>query len=108
MYSPHGLAALPRTGDVEHHTLRSARGEKPGREVFAREVEQRSWEEPVQIGESSWSETKRRFRESYEQMIALVQHAEKLERPRYHLLHESYHFGQIMYVRALQGLPPIE
>jgi len=39
-------------------------------------VEQRNWEEPAQVGESSWTETKRRFRESY--------------------------------VRALQGLPPIE
>jgi len=39
-------------------------------------VEQRNWEESAQVGESSWTETKRRFRESY--------------------------------VRALQGLPPIE
>ena len=39
-------------------------------------MEQRNWEEPAQVGESSWTETKRRFRESY--------------------------------VRALQGLPPIE
>ena len=60
----------------QDYTLRSARGEKPDRETFAREVEQRNWEAPAQVDESSWTETKRRFRKSY--------------------------------VRALQGLPPIE
>ena len=92
----------------QDYTLRSARGEKPDKDAFAREVERRNWEEPSQVSASSWAETKRRFRESYEQMIALVQRAEKLDRPLYHLLHESYHVGQIMYLRALQGLPPVE
>lgn len=31
-----------------------------------------------------------------------------LERLVYHLPHESYHMGQIMYLRAMQGLPPLE
>ena len=92
----------------QDYTLRSARAEKPDKDAFAREVERRNWEEPSQVSASSWAETKRRFRESYEQMIALVHRAEKLDRPLYHLLHESYHVGQIMYLRALQGLPPVE
>jgi hypothetical protein len=41
-------------------------------------------------------------------MVELVGSPEAKERPLYHLLHESYHFGQIMYLRAMQGLAPIE
>lgn len=92
----------------QDYTLRSARGQKPDRETFAREREQRNWEEPTDTGEASWSLTKHKFRDSYEQMISLAQNAEDLDRPLYHLFHESYHFGQIMYLRAMQGLPAIE
>ena len=28
-----------------------------------------------------------------------------LERPRYHLVHDANHLGQILYIRQLQGLP---
>lgn len=92
----------------QDYTLRSARGQKPDRETFAREQEQRNWEEPGQTSETNWSLTKRNFQASYEQMIALARSAEKLDRPLYHLMHESYHFGQIMYLRAMQGLPAID
>jgi hypothetical protein len=27
---------------------------------------------------------------------------------RYLLMHDCYHVGQIMYIRSLQGLPPLE
>ena len=32
----------------------------------------------------------------------------RLNRLLYHLAHDSYHIGQIMYLRAMLGLPPIE
>lgn len=92
----------------QDYTLRSARGQKPDREAFAREQEERNWEAPVRVTAQAWDETRRRFRTSYEQMIALAGETDRLERPLYHLMHESYHVGQIMYLRALQGLPPIE
>lgn len=92
----------------QDYTLRSARGQKPDRETFARELEVRNWEGPAEITPAAWAEAKRRFQASYEQMIVLAGEAASLERPLYHLLHESYHVGQIMYLRALQGLPPIE
>lgn len=34
--------------------------------------------------------------------------ANPLDRLQYHLFHNSYHLGQIMYLRAMQGLKPIE
>jgi hypothetical protein len=92
----------------QDYTLRSARGQKPDRETFAREQEQRNWEEPGETTDDSWSLTKRNFQDSYTQMVALAHSAEKLDRALYHLMHESYHFGQIMYLRAMQGLPAIE
>ena len=92
----------------QDYTLRSARGQKPDRETFKREVESRNWEAPAEVTAAAWTDAKRRFRASYDEMAALAGGAEPGERPLYHLLHESYHVGQIMYLRALQGLPPIE
>lgn len=92
----------------QDYTLRSARGQKPDREAFAREQEQRNWEEPREPSDTNWALTKRTFEDSYRQMVALARNAEKPDRPLYHLMHESYHFGQMMYLRAMQGLPAIE
>jgi hypothetical protein len=92
----------------QDYTLRAARGQKPTREEFARERERRNWEEPAEITEPAWADARARFDGSYRAMVELVNTSDALERPMYHLLHESYHFGQIMYLRAMQGLDPIE
>ncbi|MGH2435777.1 MAG: hypothetical protein ACRDFA_02150 [bacterium] len=80
-------------------SVRSRRPGSPGRQ---------GTQEQRETSEQSWAQTKHAFQDSYQQMIALAQSAEKLDRPLYHLMHESYHFGQIMYLRAMQGLPAIE
>lgn len=92
----------------QDYTLRAAQGRKPDREAFAREVEERNWEEPPQPTDAAWREARERFFASCRAMVHLVETAEDLERTLYHLFHESYHFGQIMYLRAMQGLAPIE
>jgi hypothetical protein len=92
----------------QDYTLRSARGQKPTREEFAAEAKRRNWEEPAQASEGAWKDTRDKFLASYRAMVELVGSPEAKERPLYHLLHESYHFGQIMYLRAMQGLAPIE
>lgn len=92
----------------QDYTLRAARGAKPSREEFARETERRNWEEPAEITDTAWAAARERFMASYRAMVELVSAAKESERPLYHLMHESYHFGQIMYLRAMQGLAPIE
>jgi hypothetical protein len=92
----------------QDYTLRAARGQKPTRDEFARESERRNWEEPVEVTASAWADARGRFDRSYRAMVDLVNTSDALDRPLYHLLHESYHFGQIMYLRAMLGLEPIE
>lgn len=92
----------------QDYTLRTARGQKPAREEFAKESERRNWEEPADSSAAAWTEARDRFLASYRAMVDLVETAEATDRLLYHLLHESYHFGQIMYLRAMQGLAPIE
>ena len=92
----------------QDYTLRAARGEKPAREDFARETERRNWEEPAEISDAAWSGARERFMTSYRAMVELINTGDAAERPLYHLMHESYHFGQIMYLRAMQGLEPSE
>lgn len=90
----------------QDYSLRLISGNKPAQE----EVERGNWPDPAEISEDAWSEARRRFAESHQKMRDAMQTADAkgLERLIYHLPHESYHFGQIMYLRALQGLPPIE
>ena len=92
----------------QDYTLRTALGEKPTREEFARETERRNWEEPVEISAAAWDEARERFLTSYRAMVDLISAGAGAERPLYHLLHESYHFGQIMSLRVMVGLEPIE
>lgn len=92
----------------QDYTLRAARGQKPTREEFASEREWRNWEEPAEVTEPAWAGVRARFDQSYRAMVDLVSTGDELDRPLYHLLHESYHFGQIMYLRGMLGLEPIE
>lgn len=92
----------------QDYTRRSAGGRKPTREEFSRELEVRNWEEPAEVSEAGWRDARTRFLDSCRALRDLAGVPEAAERPLYHLLHESYHFGQIMYLRAMQGLSPIE
>lgn len=94
---------------VEHVTYwrevalnRTAGGEGPSEE----EVAQRNFPQPVSATEAAWQDLVRRFGETQRQVAAALQKpATKLEQLQYLVPHDCYHFGQVAYLRALQGLP---
>lgn len=89
----------------QDYTLRALAGNRPGRDG----VDRRNWEAPSAASEPAWAQTRQRFAQSCTAIRDAVRMGGKgLERLVYHLPHESYHMGQIMYLRASQGLPPIE
>jgi uncharacterized damage-inducible protein DinB len=64
---------------------------------------------PEAMTEASWRQTIDRLRQTHDGVReAIARPDSSLERLRYHLGHDCYHLGQIMYLRALQGLPSIE
>jgi hypothetical protein len=59
--------------------------------------------------DAAWRATLRRFEESQNRVAAaIVDPKNTLDRIAYLLPHDCYHVGQIMYLRAMQGLTPIE
>ncbi|MBI4719331.1 MAG: DinB family protein [Planctomycetes bacterium] len=87
------------------HELRTLAGKKPD----DAETSRRNFEEPRETNESVWTATVARFGESHAQVAAaLGDERNSLDRLRNLLAHDSYHVGQVMYVRSLQGLPPVD
>ncbi len=73
------------------------------------EVDRRNWEEPAEATEAAWTAARGRYADSHQEVLRTLRGDEtRLNRFLYHLPHDSYHVGQIMYLRALLGLPPIE
>lgn len=86
------------------------------------DVAARNWTEPPSTGEGAWQADLQGYRDLH---VRLMDEVRLLTEQRlmtelgrrdlrfYHLVvgllgHDSYHAGQIAYVRALQGLPPVE
>ena len=90
------------------HTVAKAMG-GPG---LPREIlEERNFEQPEGHAATSeaWVMTVGRLKATHDGVRKLIADpAGALERPTYHLGHDCYHLGQIMQLRAMQGLPPIE
>jgi len=64
--------------------------------------------QPRGVTEAAWEDARQRLRDSHERMLrAISDDAIPKDRLRYHLAHDAYHLGQIMQLRALQGLPPV-
>ncbi len=73
------------------------------------EVARRNWELPTEITQAAWQRSLDRFKQTQQAMAAaLANPASPIESLAYFLPHDCYHFGQINYLRALQGLPPIQ
>lgn len=73
------------------------------------ERERRNFEAPAEISPKAWDAVKRRFAETQQQVRdAIADPRNPLERLQYLTFHDSYHIGQIMYLRSMQGLKPIE
>ena len=74
----------------------------------AAEVEAHQFAVPSEITDAAWAHTSRQLMISHERIrAAIADPAASLDRIKYHLAHDAYHLGQIMQLRALQGLPPI-
>lgn len=59
--------------------------------------------------EAAWAAAKQRFTDTQKKVAAaLADEKTDISVIRYFLPHDCYHFGQINYLRAMQGLKPIE
>lgn len=76
----------------------------PGRE----DMDARNFELPLSPTPESWHVTLLRLKGTHVAVRQAVESGVALERFQYHLVHDAYHLGQIMTLRAMQGLPPIE
>lgn len=64
---------------------------------------------PPAADAAGWKRSLDRLRITHEELRkAIATPGVSMERLPYHLTHDAYHLGQIMYLRALQDLPPIE
>jgi hypothetical protein len=87
------------------HELRKLAGE----EISKEEVHQRNFEPPADTSDGAWQMSRHRFEQTHQRLReAIVQPGTDLARVQYLIPHDSYHVGQIMALRALQGLLPIE
>lgn len=74
----------------------------------AAQVEALQFAGPASPSESAWADARRQLEATHTAIgDALANAAIPDDRLRYHLAHDAYHLGQIMYLRAMQGLAPI-
>lgn len=86
--------------------LRRAAGQPKADEAL---VNRENWREPDAATEPAWAAAKERFRASHEAMArSALDEKAPLDGVLNMLGHDFYHAGQIMYLRAMQGLPAIE
>jgi hypothetical protein len=101
---------------IMHHVMfwrevavrRTMGGPSPDeREVAARNFDAPT--DPTEATSSNWRMAREKFGESHRLVrAAIADQSLSLERFPYVLAHDSYHLGQIMQLRALQGMKPIE
>jgi len=73
------------------------------------EIAARTFEEPKRADDASWKKTVEAFAASQQRVReALAADSCNVDRVRGMPYHDCYHIGQIMTLRALQGLPPVE
>ena len=77
--------------------------------LSAEERSRRNFESPAAIDEEAWAAAKATFARSQQQMRdAIANEKNSIERLQYLIFHDSYHVGQITFLRSMQGLGPIE
>jgi hypothetical protein len=73
------------------------------------EVDLLNFEDATSITPLAWDAAISRFKRAHDALrAAIADPAKDVERAWNHLTHDHYHLGQIMQLRSLQGLPPIE
>lgn len=88
------------------YALRAMAGDMPDKS----EVKRRNWEEPAEISEDAWLTACGRFADSHQQVLEAIRTADEKEMERLapYIAHDSYHVGQIMTLRGLLDLPPLD
>ncbi|MBX3379389.1 MAG: DinB family protein [Phycisphaeraceae bacterium] len=90
------------------HWLRKLAGQSTPKE----ELETQNFPVITDTSEGAWAAARARFIESQKRIGAALTDSktsdEQFEAIAHFLPHDCYHFGQINYLRAMQGLPPIE
>lgn len=90
------------------HWLRKLAGQTTPKEVLERE----NFPAITDTSEGFWAAARARFVESQNRIGAALASDnvtdEQFEAISHFLPHDAYHFGQINYLRAMQGLEPIE
>ena len=88
------------------YTLDTLAGKpKPSDEEMAR----RNFAAPAPLTEAAWNETRATLGETHRRMRdAIADEKNSLDRLMYHLAHDANHLGQILYLRRLQGMKPLE
>lgn len=72
-------------------------------------LEQHNWEAPTEITQAAWDTTTSAYHTMHQQIAqALTDPAFPLDDMPNMIMHTCYHLGQILHLRAMQGLPPIE
>lgn len=81
-----------------------------GRRGPSREdLERDNFAHPPTPDQAAWDVTRARLRATHDEIRKAIAKPEgPMDRLPYHLGHDCYHLGQIVYLRAMQGMPPIE
>lgn len=80
-----------------------------GQKLTDQEKATGNFPEITDVSVAAWEATLGRFRASQERTLEALKDPDPKNDPLiYFLPHDCYHMGQIMYLRAMQGLPPIE
>lgn len=87
----------------ENWLRKLATGQKAGPEEIAR----LNFPIVTDTSEAAWAQARRQFAETQDRIAAALKDP-SAESLTYFLPHDSYHFGQINYLRAMHGLKPIE
>lgn len=90
------------------HWLRKLKGQSTPKEV----LEAENFPAISDSSEGAWAAARARFIDSQKRLGAALADSsvsdEHFEAIAHFLPHDCYHFGQVNFLRALQGLPPIE
>ena len=73
-------------------------------------VKQRNWEGPSEVNQAAWDSAVENLTQQQQAVYEAMGSADEkqLDRLRNIIEHDAYHMGQIMLLRAMQGMPPLD
>ena len=84
--------------------LRRLRNDSPGEA----EIQKQNFLAPAEVTAEAWQAARERLKRAHEAIRAAIGDPQvPIEKLQYLLPHDAYHLGQVMLLRALQGIPPV-